>query len=559
MARTLFATSDAETFTNRHHTDEIFYGGGPVVIQPYAPFFDGAIWEGDNASFTRESPFFGQMTEIIGRYEGAVGQFNFDVFDGDTVNYSNSDAAVSIDLLQATQHGGFAEGDHLVDIGNIVGSDFGDVIRGSNSSAYPDHPPDHPVAAGGLGSKPSLDPAEVSFVINNPGNNVLEGGGGNDILEGRGGADVLIGGTMGDPNDGFDMASYESSRAAVTVSLDTGLGTGGDAQGDTLIGIDGLVGSDFNDQLTGDSNGNVLVGGRGVDILDGGGGIDTADYSQAHTISQVPTADFVNVRLGLNGEDGHAFEYQALIGHPQLLSVDTLISIENVIGTYGTDNITGNEANNRLDGGASADILDGGFGDDVLIGGGGPDTVSYRSHDTGSLLLGERDTISLGQNGNDGSYTRGGVFSNFGHPQFQVIEQDTLRGIFNVEGSNRAETINGNEQANVLTGRGGADVMHGFGGADTFVYKLASDSTPTAFDTITDFQHGIDKLDLSALHVRFTNDAVLERGEVHVTFDKANNVTIVEASTAGNTDPIHADLHIELTGLINLTQPDFLL
>jgi Ca2+-binding RTX toxin-like protein len=557
MATTFFATSDAETFTNRHHTDEVFYGGGPVEIQLYRPFYDGAMWIGDSDSFTRDSQFFGQMTEIIGRYEGSVGQFHFDVFDGNTVNYSDSNAAVSIDLLQATQRGGFAEGDHLVDMGNIVGSDFNDVIRGSNSSAFPDHPPDY-TTNGGLGGKPSLHPADVSFVINNPGNNVLEGGGGNDILEGRGGADVLIGGTMGDPNDGFDMASYESSQARVIVSLDTGRGSGGDAEDDTLVGIDGLVGSDFRDELTGDSHNNVLVGGRGSDILDGGDGIDTADYSQAHTISQVPTADFVNVRLG-NGEDGHAFEYQAGIGSIQLMSIDTLRNIENVTGTYGPDSLTGNDANNRLDGGASGDILDGGFGDDVLIGGGGPDTVGYRSHDNGTTLIGERDIITLGNNGADGTYTRSGFFSNLGHVTFQTVEHDTLRGIVNVEGSNHAETINGNGDNNVLTGRGGADVLTGFGGADTFVFKSASDSTPTAFDTIVDFQHNVDKLDLSALHLRFTTDTQLDRGEVHVTFDKADNVTIVEASTANNTDPVHADLHIELTGLINLTQSDFLL
>ena len=62
MARTIFATSAAETFTNQHHTDEVFYGGGPVVIQLNSPFFDGATWVGDSDSFTRDSQFFGQMT-----------------------------------------------------------------------------------------------------------------------------------------------------------------------------------------------------------------------------------------------------------------------------------------------------------------------------------------------------------------------------------------------------------------------------------------------------------------------------------------------------------------
>ena len=52
--------------------------------------------------------------------------------------------------------------------------------------------------------------------------------GGNDVLAGLGGADLLDGGA------GIDTASYAASSAGVNVSLMTGLGSGGDAQGDTL-------------------------------------------------------------------------------------------------------------------------------------------------------------------------------------------------------------------------------------------------------------------------------------------------------------------------------------
>src|SRR5207302_3050137 len=134
--------------------------------------------------------------------------------------------------------------------------------------------------------------------------------------------------------------------------------------------------------LTGNSLNNILVGGLGNDVLDGRDGIDTADYSQDHVIEFIPTAERVDVHLGLNNAAGTATEFKALIGHFQQLSVDTLISIENVTGTAGPDTIVGNERDNTLDGRGSDDTLDGGLGNDTLIGGGGNDTASYASHDS---------------------------------------------------------------------------------------------------------------------------------------------------------------------------------
>ena len=86
------------------------------------------------------------------------------------------------------------------------------------------------------------------------GNDMLFGGSGNDTLEGGPGADTLIGGP------GMDTADYSASAAAVSVNLLTGLGSGGDAQGDILGGIENIVGSAFNDTLTGDNGGNALDG-----------------------------------------------------------------------------------------------------------------------------------------------------------------------------------------------------------------------------------------------------------------------------------------------------------
>ena len=54
----------------------------------------------------------------------------------------------------------------------------------------------------------------------------------------------------------------------------TGLGSGGDAQGDHLARIENLTGSQFADVLTGNSGNNVFQGEGGADVIYGGGGND---------------------------------------------------------------------------------------------------------------------------------------------------------------------------------------------------------------------------------------------------------------------------------------------
>jgi len=84
----------------------------------------------------------------------------------------------------------------------------------------------------------------------------------------------------------------------VTVSLATGQASGGDAEGDILVSIENLSGSDSADVLSGNAGGNtlsgadgndilagdagndVLRGGAGADHLDGGAGIDAVLYSE---------------------------------------------------------------------------------------------------------------------------------------------------------------------------------------------------------------------------------------------------------------------------------------
>ena len=125
----------------------------------------------------------------------------------------------------------------------------------------------------------SADQADVLHGLG--GNDMLFGGSGNDTLDGGSGADTLVGGP------GIDTADYSSSPSGVSVNLQTGLGSGGDAQGDILTGIENLIGSPQADTLIGDSGANKLEGRSGNDMLDGGPGMDTAVYSGTHSQYQI--------------------------------------------------------------------------------------------------------------------------------------------------------------------------------------------------------------------------------------------------------------------------------
>ena len=98
----------------------------------------------------------------------------------------------------------------------------------------------------------------------------IRGGLGNDTLTGGLGVDTLDGGA-----GMADMASYITSTALIRIALDGSMIAMGDAATDTLVNIERLQGTNFNDRLTGDANNNLLLGEGGADVLRGQNGHDT--------------------------------------------------------------------------------------------------------------------------------------------------------------------------------------------------------------------------------------------------------------------------------------------
>ena len=143
----------------------------------------------------------------------------------------------------------------------------------------------------------------------------LDGRGGNDVLEGGEGNDVLIGGAGADSldgGDGIDTADYSDSATSVFVDLDfggVGRGFRGEAQGDELIDIENVIGSDFEDILFGDDEANTLTGGLGDDRLQTQGSNDLLqggadnDLLNRSTVFSSGSNTFGNVFDGGEGFD----------------------------------------------------------------------------------------------------------------------------------------------------------------------------------------------------------------------------------------------------------------
>ena len=85
----------------------------------------------------------------------------------------------------------------------------------------------------------------------------MSAGRGDDTIIGSAGSDTIDGGT------GFDTMDYSRSPAPINVDLATGRNTGGFAQGDTLHGVENVIGSSKGDTIKGDDGPNTLSGNAG--------------------------------------------------------------------------------------------------------------------------------------------------------------------------------------------------------------------------------------------------------------------------------------------------------
>ncbi|MGL1920292.1 MAG: hypothetical protein OCD03_04645 [Hyphomicrobiales bacterium] len=464
-----------------------------------------------------------------------IANMGADIINGevgiDTVDYGQAKVGVSVSLDGSVGKGGIAEGDVLSSIENLIGSKFADILSGD----------------GGV--------------------NVIAGMDGDDVIMGGAGADILSGG------NGRDRLDYNLSDAAVNVNIALNTASGGHAQGDVISSFEDIIGSAFNDVLTGNSAANTLIGGDGDDILIGGKGGDHLDGGAG---TDLVTYSLSNAEVSVNLQTGIALGGNA--------ADDILVSVENVIGSAFSDNLVGNNVGNVLIGAAGNDViigqggndtLHGGVGDDTLDGGEGADVIYGDDGDDRIYAREGEDTLigGLGADRLDGgagtdlvdyglstvgvevdlfaNYTRGGH-----------AEGDTIFNVENILGSQYDDILGGNELTNILDGGDGSDtvsyarsnqavsvdlltkaVSGGF--ADGDVILNIENVTGSAFDdhfyasndiNIFDGGDGEDVLDYSAATSRVEVDLIYGQG--YYGFAEADVVINIENLIGSDFDDV---------------------
>ncbi|MBC8503428.1 MAG: M10 family metallopeptidase C-terminal domain-containing protein, partial [Chloroflexi bacterium] len=222
---------------------------------------------------------------------------------------------------------------------------------------------------------------DATWIINpNPTDNVYASGGisldfyGVENLTGGSATDTfkLVGTATvtGNVNGGLgagDTLDYSTYATAVVVDFPAGTATG---VGGTVSGVETVVSNGIGVTLEGDEHDNLLIGGPGDDIILGYGGNDTLIGNGGNDLLDGGEGnDTVDYSGSANGVEVDLSAGTATDKTPgTAIGIDTLISIENVIGSDFADTLTGSDVDN---------ILTGGSGDDTLAGLGGDDTYRF--------------------------------------------------------------------------------------------------------------------------------------------------------------------------------------
>ncbi|WP_052954510.1 calcium-binding protein [Microvirga vignae] len=166
-----------------------------------------------------------------------------------------------------------------------------------------------------------------------------------------------------DGGDGIDTLTFKESTDGVGVDLAAGNGIGGIATGDTYKNFENIIGSRFNDSLSGNALSNTIQGGAGNDTLNGVAGADRLEGGTGNDLYYVHDAGDRVVETSTGG------------------TIDiVLTSVSYTLANYverlyasgsAAINLTGNSLSNVIKGNAGSNKIYGGAGNDVLYGGTG--------------------------------------------------------------------------------------------------------------------------------------------------------------------------------------------
>lgn len=292
----------------------------------------------------------------------------------------------------------------------------------------------------------------------------LDGAGGNDTLRGGAGRDVLIGGAGADSligGAGEDVAVYAGTRSAYRTTASSVEHIAGTYGKDALSGVEWVK---FDDGALRLSDMTFHAASAVDAILQSAGKVPTTatqtTTTATGTVSGSTTTTATTTLTGTAGSDSFTVSKTGVtvkgLGGTDTVTASVSFTLgadtERLVlsGTAAIDG-TGSDMGNRITGNAAANRISGLGGNDSLRGGAGDDTIDGGTGD---------DTIG-GDAGND--------------------------------------RLTGGDGADRLTGGAGADILTGGAGADVFIFSSISHSRGATVDTITDFQSGIDDIDLRGI------------------------------------------------------------
>ncbi|UFH29634.1 hypothetical protein LMH93_09645 [Pseudomonas sp. CIP-10] len=400
--------------------------------------------------------------------------------------------------------------------------------------------------------------------LNGYGNNLdnkLTGNAAANVLNGGAGADTMIGG-MGNDTYYVDNVNDVVSETSANGGIDTVISSvtrtlGANQENLILTGTADLngYGNNLDNKLTGNAAANVLNGGAGADTMIGGMGNDTYYVDNVNDVVSETSAN--------GGIDTVISSVTRTLGANQ----------ENLILTGTADlNGYGNNLDNKLTGNAAANVLNGGAGADTMIGGMGNDTyyvdnvndvVSETSANGGIDTVVASVTWTLGSNQENLVLNGGAEVNGYGNHLANKMTGNYADNV--LDGGAGDDRIWGGGGNDHLIGGSGKDTLTGGEGSDTFYYKAVSDTGTTSqtWDVITDFVHGIDKIDLTMLDANtttFANDAFHTIISSDSAFTAAGQLKLANGILYGNMNSDSTpEFAIQLLGVSTIDLSDFAL
>jgi len=470
--------------------------------------------------------------------------------DFDYVSYSGVTGGVTVNLATGIASGGDGDQD-LYEIEGVIGGSGADSITGNSVANWLEGADGADTINGGVGNDTLIGGEGADTLNGGVDNDILFGGNGADRLDGGSGADTLVGGAGADVligGVGIDTADYSASGAAVNVNINDGLTeSGGDAQGDSLSGIENLVGSSGNDTLTGDNAANAIYGGDGADSItgllgsdsiSGGAGNDTINAGPDTVSGVTPSAtnEFLDWTTGFyfdgqslnsnftqdTGTMNVTVNYVPGVGNEFSVETGAIYSPETVIGDNsgatlgrpGAGELTELSMNFAAESGSGmtnevsnvlfriSDIDTGGFIDSVTILAydelGNLVPVSITTTSTEISITG--NTATATGNGTTQSQADGSILISITGPVSQIVIQYTDLGnadqvivvsdvhfttIPATPDTSDADTVSGGLGDDVIEAGLGADLLYGDEGRDVLYGEDGSDTLYGGIDNDT--------------------------------------------------------------------------